>query len=262
MKIVVPMAGRGSRFKAKAGINPEYGKPKPIINVKGIPMVRWATGSLPFVGHKGQKISGKLVVDDGDLIFILLREHEDSHQISEQLKDLYGKRITVILIDQVTRGAAETALMAKGHIDINESVIISDSDHFFDGAALAGGIVGNSGIDGLIPVFEVGPGDEKWSFSRLGSDGYVDLVAEKKQISNWANIGGYYFSKWKTFVEAAEEMIRKNEMTKGEFYLAPVYNKIIEKGGRIKLVFPKFVYGLGTPEDVEFFISNCRKRLP
>ena len=48
MKIVVPIAGRGSRFLNEQDQNPEYRKPKPIINIAGHEMVKWALESLPI----------------------------------------------------------------------------------------------------------------------------------------------------------------------------------------------------------------------
>ena len=261
MKIVLPIAGRGSRFKAQEDKNPEYGGPKPIINVKGYPMVRWATGSLPFIKHPDQNVDCGLVVKPEDLIFIALREHDEEYKISHVLKSFYGNGINIIFLDEVTRGAAETALAAKEFINNDEPVIISDSDHFFDGQALAQEIIDNPGVDGLIPVFKVLDGNPKWSFSRLGKDGFVDLVAEKQPISKWANIGGYYFGKGSEFIKAAQEVVDKGEYTNNEFYIAPIYNKIIQKGGKIKLAYPKYAHGLGTPEDLEYFIENTNYKL-
>ena len=261
MKILLPIAGRGSRFAAQADKNPEYKKPKPFIDVKGYPMVRWATGSLPFVKHPGQEVTGDLVVESKDFIFVALKEHNESHNIGKVLQKLFGNEIKIIYLDEVTRGAAETALQAKEYINNDEPLLISDSDHFFDGAALSQTIFENPGIDGIIPVFEVPDGNPKWSFSRLGEDGYVDLVAEKQPISIWANIGGYYFGKGKDFVSIAEETIANKELTNNEFYIAPLYNKLIARGGKVKLAFPKYVFGLGTPADLEYFIHNTDYKL-
>jgi len=256
----MPIAGRGSRFTAQVNQHPEYNRPKPIIDVKGYPMVRWATGSLPFIKHLGQEVVGELLVEPKDLIFIALKEHEVNYQISRELKNIYGGEIKIIFLDEVTRGAAETALKAKDFINNDESLIISDSDHFFDGASLAELLLVNPGIDGAIPVFSVSVGDTKWSFSRLGSDGYVDLVAEKQPISTWANVGCYYFGKGRDFVTVAEEAINNQEKYNNEFYIAPLYNKIIARGGKMKLAFPKYVYGLGTPEDLENFLEFSEKK--
>lgn len=256
MKIILPIAGRGSRFKAEADKNPEYNKPKPLINVRGYPMVRWATGSLPFIKHKGREISGDLMVESKDLIFIALKEHEDNFQISKVLKNIYDEDITIVFLDTVTRGAAETVLCAKDYINNTEPIIISDSDHFFAGESLVKMLAQNSHIDGLIPVFKVETGDTKWSFSRLGADGFVDLVAEKQPISAWANIGAYYFGKGSDFVSIAEETIANGEYVNNEFYIAPLYNKLIQGGGKVKLAFPEYVYGLGTPGDLDFFLAT------
>lgn len=261
MKILLPIAGRGSRFAVQADKNAEYKKPKPLIDVKGYPMVRWATGSLPFVRHLGQKIAEDFVIESEDIIFVALKEHDEKFDMGKILRDIYGNESKIIFLDGVTRGAAETALKAKEYINNEEPLIISDSDHFFDGAALAQVISENPGIDGVIPVFEVLDGNSKWSFSRLAENGYVDLVAEKKPISTWANIGGYYFGRGKDFVEIAEETIRQNELTNDEFYIAPLYNKLIARGGRVKLAFPKYVYGLGTPDDLEYFLKNTDYKL-
>jgi dTDP-glucose pyrophosphorylase len=145
-------------------------------------------------------------------------------------------------------------LLAKDYINNEESLLISDSDHFIDGNAVMTGIQTYADIDGIIPVFH--SNDPKWSFSRVNKDGYVDLVAEKQPVSEWANIGAYYFRRGKDFIQGIEEMIKNNELTNNEFYVAPVYNKLIEKGMKIKLVVPKYVYGLGTPDDLEYFIKN------
>lgn len=256
MKIVLPIAGLGTRFKKVAHLNPAYKVPKPLIEIKGFPMVRWATGSLPFVEHPGQKVKGGLVVKPKDLIFIALQAHQIHFKIRDKLEQVYGKGLKVVFINTVTRGAAETVLKARDFIDNEEQLIVSDSDHFLDGQALQEGIRKYPEADGLIPVFRVPEKNPKWSYSRLNDGGFVDLVAEKIPISEWANIGAYYFKKGKDFVQGAEEMVRQNELTNNEFYVAPVYNKLIEKGKKIRLVYPKYVYGLGTPEDLEFFVKK------
>lgn len=261
MKLLLPIAGRGSRFSVQADKNPEYKKPKPLIDVKGFLMVRWATGSLPFVRHLGQKIAEDFVIESEDIIFVALKEHDEKFDMGKILRDIYGNEIKIVFLDEVTRGAAETALQAKEYINNEEPLIISDSDHFFDGLALAQTILENQGIDGVIPVFEVLDGNPKWSFSRLGEDRFVDLVAEKQPISTWANIGGYYFGRGRDFVAIAEDAINKNELTNNEFYIAPLYNKLIAQGGKVKLAFPKYVYGLGTPEDLEYFLNNTDYKL-
>jgi len=48
-------------------------------------------------------------------------------------------------------------------------------------------------------------------------------------------------------------MIEENDRTNNEFFVAPTYNYLIRRGKRIALTRPKFVFGLGTPNDIEKF---------
>ena len=70
MKVVVPMAGRGSRFASTAGT-----VPKPLIPVMGRPMVSWALRSIENVLFN-------------QIIFIALKEHvEVSGKEGPQLRN-------------------------------------------------------------------------------------------------------------------------------------------------------------------------------
>lgn len=245
MNILVPMAGRGSRFLKESDKNPAYAVAKPIIKVDGEIMVKWALSSLR-------------IKKEDNLIFLVLKEHVDEFQIDKILKDNFGGNIKVITVDKVTEGSACTALLAKKHINNEEPLIITDSDHYFDGKCIFNFIDSyKSKLDGVIPVFYAN--NSKWSFSRVNSEGFVIETAEKFQISKNAHVGAYYFSKGMDFVWAAEEMIEEQDKTNEEFFIAPVYNYLIRRGRRIRLIRPKFVHGLGTPEDLDKFLIFLRR---
>lgn len=261
------MAGRGSRFKDVSNENPEYKKPKPFINVKNRPMVRWATASLPFLEHPGESVNHPLKITPKDLIFIILQEHNDSYNVSEKLKELYGPDIKVIILPEVTRGAAETAYMAKPFVDANEDVIISDSDHFFDGSFLTKAIENKPDKTmGIIPVFNArNEGVAKWSYSltKQGSNVAIKVAEKDPELMNagaYANIGAYYFTKAGLLFELIEEVIRNNELFgpagKGEFYVAPLYQKLLDRGHEVLVAVTPEVWGLGTPSDLEYFLQN------
>jgi len=244
MNILIPMAGRGSRFLAEKDKNLEYAKPKPIINIAGIPMVKWAISSLPLN-------------ENDQLIFLVLKEHVENDNIDESLKTHFGDSIKIVVVDKVTEGAACTVLLAKEHIDNDEPLLITDSDHFIDGKTHFDEIKKYKGIDGMIPVFYAN--NSKWSFSKTDETGKVIEVAEKLQISRNANIGAYYFGKGRDFVWAAEEMIEENDRTNGEFFIAPVYNYMIRRGKNIRLSRPRFAHGLGTPKDLDKFLVFLKR---
>ncbi len=270
MKIIFPMAGLGSRFKAVAESNPEYFKPKPFISVHGKPMIRWASGSFPFIKHPGEEITGGLSVSPKDLIFIILKEHDIEHDIEKNLKKIYSDDITVIKLDAVTRGATETALTAEAHIDPDDELLISDSDHFFDGTNLAH-LIQSKDADtaGIIPVFRArNDGIPKWSYTltREGSNHAVH-VAEKDpklmEAGAYANIGAYYFSKGKYFLDLAKRVIRDNKTFgpsgKAEFYIAPLYQELLDTGMKVQVAVIPEMWGLGTPEDLEYFLNHYKQ---
>ena len=240
MNIVMPIAGLGSRF-TKVGIH----TPKPLIKIFGKEMAKWAAESIPFVKPE-------------EFIFILRQEHVDQYKLDQQMKTLFPGCKT-ITINYVTEGAACTVLLAKEFINNDEPLIVTDCDHFFVNQKY-NSIVQNppEGLKGLIPVFEAE--GEKWSFTKMNEENVVSQVAEKQRISPHANIGAYYFRHGHDFVWAAENMIANNERVNGEFYVAPVYQQLLNRGDRIMAMVSDEVWGLGTPQDVELFTEKNAHR--
>lgn len=239
MKILMPMAGLGSRF-TKVGI----ATPKPLIEVLGKPMVKWAMGSLPFARPE-------------DMIFVVRTEHIENYQIDEKLRQIFSPRITILDINYTTEGAACTALLAKKHINNDEPLIITDCDHFFTSKKYNQIAPHPGDIDGIIPVAH--RDEDKFSFTKVDSSWRASEVAEKVRISPYANIGAYHFSKGRFFVDAAEEMIGKNMRIKNEFYIAPVYNMLIQQGKHIIAALCEEAHWIGTPEDVQAFLKVGNK---
>ena len=60
-------------------------------------------------------------------------------------------------------------------------------------------------------------------------------------------------------------MISANDRVNGEFYVAPAYNQLIERGGKFGVYnigndHGIGMHGIGTPEDLELFINNPKVR--
>lgn len=229
-------------------------------------MIVWAMKSLPFVDLPNRSASTKFKVLPSDLVFISLNEQEKKYKITSLLKNIFGNEINVLLIPEVTRGALETSLVAKDFMT-DEEIIISDSDHYFDGTNLYRAILNKEeNISGVIPVFQPPDNEPKWSYMLFDKNKTALAVGEKDaelaKKGAYANIGAYYFSSGKTFKENAQEVLDSNEMFgpdgKQEFYVAPLYQKLINKGMKIKAAITPHVWGLGTPKDLEFFIANFK----
>ena len=116
----------------------------------------------------------------------------------------------------------------------------------------------NDQSDGAILTFE--STHPKWSYAKLGDDGFVSEVAEKKPISKNATAGVYFWKRGSDYVKYAEQMINKNIRVNNEFYVCPVFNEAIQNNKKIKIFDIKKdgMWGIGTPEDLNYFIERYK----
>ena len=239
LNIVIPMAGRGSRF-ADAG----YTDPKPMIPVGGRPMIEWVIENIrPARAHR--------------FIFLCLGEHLIRYpQVETKLRELCPE-CEIVSVDQVTEGAACTVLLARDLIDSEAPLMIANSDQIVD-LPIDSYLNAGDEADGLIMTFWAD--DPKWSYCRINDYGQATEVVEKQVVSNDATVGIYNFRQGADFIRAADQMISRDLRVNGEFYVAPTYNQLIEEGSKI-LVKPtgsegKGMYGLGIPSDLELFMQT------
>ena len=234
MNVLIPMAGAGSRF-ADAG----YTFPKPLIEVGNKPMIQVVTDNLNIEAHH---------------IFIVQKEHYKKYNLETVLK-LIKPNCSIVQVEGVTEGAACTTLLAKKLINNDNPLVIANSDQFVEwNANEVMYAFSTEGIDGGILTFQ--STHPKWSYAKKNDSGFVNEVAEKKPISTNATVGIYYYKKGSDYVKCAEEMIEKNIRTNNEFYVCPVYNQLIKKGGKVRTKDIRKMWGLGTPEDLNNFMNN------
>src|SRR5262245_39613612 len=190
INIVVPLAGRGSRFR-DAG----YSVPKPLVPILGSPMTEIVIANLrPAQDHR--------------FIFPVLRETIEMFAF-DRLLEQWAPGSVNIAVDGVTQGAACTVLLARGLINTNEPLMIANCDQWVDvdindylGALSCGA------ADGLIMTMSAD--DPKWSYVRLDEALRPIEVVEKRVVSNTATVGIYSFRQGREFVSAAEQMIAKD----------------------------------------------------
>lgn len=236
MKILIPMAGEGSRF-AKEG----YTFPKPLIDVSGKPMIQVVTENLDF---------------DATYIFLVRKQHLEKYSgLRTTLDRITNGKFKVVEVDGLTEGAACTTLLAKDLIDDDEELLIANSDQVIEYSAENFKLLKSlTPADGIIFTFNAL--HPKWSFVRVNSRGVISELQEKNPISNIATCGIYWYRKGSDYVRYAEQMIQKNIRVNGEFYVAPVYNEYISDG---KMLIPFYVskmHGIGTPEDLNTYLKT------
>ena len=232
------MAGEGSRF-AKEG----YTFPKPLIDVNGKPMIQKVVENLNF---------------DAEYIFLVRKEHIKKYDgLVDTLERITDGRSKIVEVGELTEGAACTALLARKYINNEEDLLIANSDQFIEFSSENFKIFKEmTDVDGIVFTFNaVHP---KWSFVKINFEGFVSEVVEKKPISNIATCGIYWYRRGSDFVKYADSMIQKNIRVNNEFYIAPVYNELIGEGKKLIPFFVHSMWGIGTPEDLKYFLENYK----
>ncbi|STR45479.1 sugar phosphate nucleotidyltransferase [Iodobacter fluviatilis] len=236
MNFVIPMAGMGSRFRS-AG----YLQPKWKIETKGKSLLEWSIDSLPL----------DLCTN---LIFIALKEHDENLGVVKFINSKYKHLqfdIQYILLEEVTRGQAETVLKASDFIIKEEELLIFNIDTKFESTSLKNKLL-DKGHDGVIGSFF--STEQRFSFAKE-IDGFVTETAEKVVISNNALTGLYHFKRPMDFLDAAQYRLDNNITDSNELYIAPMYNDLISRGRKFVLDCVENIDILGTPEELLAFES-------
>lgn len=234
LNIVIPMAGAGSRFSS-AG----YTFPKPLIDVNKTPMIQVVVDNINI---------------EANYIFIVQKSHRFQYNLDSMLK-LIAPNCKLIEVDGLTEGAACTTLLAKELIDNDDPLLIANSDQFVEWNSNEFMYKMNeSKCDAGIVTFK--STHPKWSFVKLDDYGKVIEVAEKNPISDNATAGIYYWKHGKEYVAFAEQMIQKDIRVNNEYYVCPVFNEAIASDKTIISYEIEKMWGLGTPEDLNYYMEH------
>jgi dTDP-glucose pyrophosphorylase len=237
LNVLIPMAGAGTRFQ-QAG----YTFPKPLIDVEGKPMIQVVVENLNI---------------DANFIFVVQKEHREKYNL-DALLNLITPNCKIIDIDHVTEGAACTALLAKDYINNDNPLFFANSDQFveWDSNEFMYKMNETNADGGIITFKSTHP---KWSFAKVNDKGLVTEVAEKNPISDLATVGFYYWKHGSDFIKYAEKMINDDIRVNNEFYVCPVFNQAIEDNKEIRVFDIPKMWGLGTPEDLDYYLKNYKK---
>ena len=236
LTVLIPMAGAGSRFQ-QAG----YTFPKPLIDVKGKPMIQVVVDNLNIKAN---------------YVYVVQKEHREKYNL-DTLLNLITPGCKIVQVDSLTEGAACTALLAKEYIDNDNPLFFANSDQFveWDSNEFLYKMNETDADGGIVSFRATHP---KWSFAKINESGLVTEVAEKNPISDIATVGYYYWKKGSDFVKYAEDMIEKDIRVNNEFYVCPVFNQAIEDKKEIRTFDIPKMWGLGTPEDLKYYLENYK----
>ena len=240
MKVIIPLAGKGTRLRPHTHITP-----KPMLKVAGKPVMSYVLDELKKLGNVEQ------------IIYITghLKEKVEDYARSET-------DIPSVFIEQkVQDGTAGAVALAKEYVD--QPVLIIFVDTIFD-ADLSK--VKSVDADGIIWVKEV---EDYQRFGVVVTDqaGNMTKIVEKPKtpVSKRANIGLYWVRNWKLLFEGIDWTL-KQPKNQGEYFLTDAFQYMIDKGAKIRVIDVEGWYDAGKIETLletnEAMLTRGRARRP
>ncbi len=222
MKVIIPLAGKGTRLRPHT-----HRTPKPMLRVAGKPVMSYILDDLARLGTVEQ------------IIYITGHLKEKIEQYVEHEYDFPS----VFVEQAVQNGTAGAVGLARPYVD--QPVLIIFVDTIFD-ADLS--IVNTTDADGIIWVKEV-EDYQRFGVVVTNADGDMTRIVEKpsEPISKRANIGLYYIRNWKLMFEGIDHVLRQ-PLNKGEYYLTDAFQYMIDHGAKLKVVDVEGWYDAGKLE--------------
>ncbi|CAN7317405.1 NTP transferase domain-containing protein [Devosia sp. LjRoot16] len=232
INIVIPMAGRGSRFEGTA-----ERVPKPLIEVQpGRRMIEYVVDYLRLA-------------EPHRFIFVCQAEHARRHRLADLFATLAPGH-ELVLSDAVTRGPAATALLAAPLLGPDDELLVAYCDCFFtiDISAFLGRLRGASADGGVLIFPSTQPSD---AYALVDPQGRISQIVEKEVISGDAVAGLFYFRRGEAFVGAAEAAIASTPADR-EAFVSNVCDRLIADGGTVlgQRIDRRQWIEMGTPADL------------
>lgn len=231
LALVMPMAGRGSRF-ARDGVI----CPKPLIPLANRPFFWWAAESV------------RRAAPLREMVFVVLREHVDTHAIDAAIRHHYPQA-RIVAIDEPTAGAAETAAIGVAALAEGGPIAINDCDHAFTPADLPGlaAALAGGALDGALLGFR--SADPAYSYARLDPiDQACVLAAVEKRVVGPYALAGCYFFAGRTLFDAALAGYRA-ACPYDEPFLSGMFDLLCQGGRSVGFQPLEAHHSFGTPAE-------------
>jgi len=245
MVLIFPMAGLSSRF-SKAG----YDIPKYMLPIDEHSVFYHAVNGF------------KNLFTDVKVLFVCRDIYNTQKFIESECKIMNLINYEIVILNEPTDGQAETVYLGlkNSTLNLTDSLLIFNIDTFRPNFKLPNEL-NFKHLDGYLEVFEAE--GNHWSFilPESNESNKVIKTAEKERISGLCSSGLYYFKQISDFNEIFGEIMSKNDRVKNEFFIAPMYNYLIEKKKDIryfKISLNEIIF-CGTPDEYSRIKNETNK---
>jgi glucose-1-phosphate thymidylyltransferase len=219
MKVIIPLAGKGTRLRPHTHL-----VPKPMLKIAGKPVMAYILEDLERLGGVEQ-----VIYVTGHL------KEKVEHYAKTQFS------LPAVFVEQTVQdGTAGAVKLAQPYVDQDVLIIFVDTIFETDLS-----VIRTTDADGIIWVKEV-EDYQRFGVVVTDKDGNMTKIVEKPDtpISKRANIGLYYVKNWKLLYEGIDWVL-KQPKNKGEYYLTDAFQYMIDKGAKIKVVDVEGWYDAG-----------------
>jgi len=226
LKVVIPMAGLGTRLRPHT-----WSKPKQLVSVAGKTVLDHVLDSLATLPAP----------DDIELINIVGYLGD---QIEEHVRANYPQLKSHFVIQENPRGQSHALKLAEKYLNGPLLIVFADTLLESDLSFLA-----EEKAEAVAWVKPV-PDPRRFGVTEVGKDGWVKRLIEKptEMTNNLAVVGFYYFKQSEDLIAAIDEQMKRGLQLKGEFFLADAVNIMLEGGLKMRTQSVEVWLDAGTPE--------------
>jgi glucose-1-phosphate thymidylyltransferase len=220
MKVIIPLAGKGTRLRPHTHL-----VPKPMLKIAGKPVMAYILEDLEKLGN----------VEEVVYITGHLKEKVEEYTRTE------FSRLPAVFVEQTVQdGTAGAVKLAQPYVDQDVLIIFVDTIFETDLS-----VIKNTDADGIMWVKEV-EDYQRFGVVVTDKDGNMTKIVEKPTtpISKRANIGLYYIKNWKLLYEGIDHTLTQPK-NKGEYYLTDAFQYMIDQGAKIKVIDVEGWYDAG-----------------
>jgi glucose-1-phosphate thymidylyltransferase len=225
VKVVIPLAGKGTRLRPHT-----YVTPKPLLPVGGRPVMSYILDDLRELG-----------VDEAVFITGYLKEH-----IEEFIRSGYPWLTSHFVEQKVQDGTAGAVKLAEPYIDQDLLIIFVDTLFDADLSIVRRLPEGDAGVIWAKEVEDY----QRFGVIVTDGEGYMKRIIEKPHdpVSKLANIGLYYIRDWRLLFEGIDHTLRSTLGPGGEYFLTDAFQYMIDQGARIRTLEVAGWYDCGKPD--------------
>ena len=212
LKIVIPMAGLGTRLRPHT-----WSKPKQLISVAGKTVLDHLLDSLNTLPESKDIELVNIVGYLGD-------------QIKDHIENHYPNLISHYVVQENPCGQSHAIKIASQYLHGPMLIVFADTLIETNLSFLE-----NESADSIAWVKPV-PDPRRFGVVDLDEDGCVKRLIEKpnEMTNNLAVVGFYYFANAEDLLSAIDEQMTRDLQINGEFFLADAINIMLERGLKMR----------------------------